>query len=86
MFFAHYEKQNPYVFFFLHSSFRPTWHKVSSSRICFILMMTHSLCNSDFTSKDEYQLAFAAGSLSFIVERLVGGRLVMINRVALFIL
>lgn len=48
--------------------------------------MSHLQCNSEFTSKDEYLFAFASGSLSFIVERLVGGRLVMINRAALLIL
>lgn len=48
--------------------------------------MSHLQFNSEFTSKDEYPFAFASGSLSFIVERVVGGRLVMINRVALLIL
>lgn len=48
--------------------------------------MTHLQCNSEFASKDEYQLAFASGSLSFIVKSPVGGRLVMINKVALIIL
>ena len=59
---------------------------VSSSSVCFIFAMTHLLRNSEFASKYEYHLAFASGSLLFIAESLVGGRLVIINKVALLTL
>lgn len=52
----------------------------------FPLVMSHLHCNIEFISKDKCPFDFAFGSLLFIGERRVGGRLVMINRVALLML
>ena len=77
---ARYRKEIPYILYIHHLG--PPDTQSAAASVCFILAMSHLQCNSEFTSKDEYQLALASGSLAFIVERLVGGRLVMINRVA----
>lgn len=70
------------VHFVLYINHSAPPNAVNSSSVCFIFAVTHLQCNCGFAPKYEYHLVSASRFLFFIVGRLVGGRLVIINKVA----